>query len=72
MSIRGFVLAIVMAGVMLSAMPVGARQSDANATQSKGVGQVSAITLKVTVTISRWEGEKKVASSPYILMVVPS
>jgi hypothetical protein len=30
------------------------------------------LTLKVTVTISRWEGEKKVGSSPYVLMVVPS
>ncbi len=30
------------------------------------------VTLKVTVTISRWEGDKKVGSSPYVLMVVPS
>ena len=30
------------------------------------------ITLKVTVTISRWEGDKKVGTSPYVLMVVPS
>jgi hypothetical protein len=36
------------------------------------VGQTSAVTLKVTVTISRWDAEKKVSSSPYVLMVVPS
>ena len=30
------------------------------------------IVLKVTVNISRWEGEKKVGNSPYVLMVVPS
>ena len=30
------------------------------------------VTLKVTVAISRWSGDKKVGNSPYILMVVPS
>jgi hypothetical protein len=30
------------------------------------------VTLKVTVTISRWDGEKKLATAPYILMATPS
>lgn len=30
------------------------------------------VTLKVTVAISRWAGDKKVGNSPYVLMVVPS
>lgn len=76
MSIRRFAIAAAMAGAMLSAPTLAAQPGHASGDQApdpqKGVGPVSAVTLKVTVTISRWEGEKKIASAPYILMVVPS
>jgi len=74
-SIRRFVVAAAMAGVMLGVVPVTAEQNGGGpppAPAQAGVGTASPITLKVTVTISRWDGEKKLASAPYVLMVVPS
>ena len=68
----------VAAATMMSAVPTEAGPGQPRGDQaslpgqSSGIGATSAVTLKVTVTISRWEGEKKVASAPYILMVVPS
>ena len=70
--IRRFVAVALAAGMMLAVMPVAAREAAPQIPDPQGVGSASAVTLKVTVTISRWEGEKKVSSSPYILMVVPS
>ena len=75
MNIRRFAMAAGMAGVMLSAVSVAAKQAGGGPPQppaQAGVGQTSAVTLKVTVTISRWDAEKKVSNSPYVLMVVPS
>ena len=76
MNIRRFAMAAAMAGVMLSVVVGAAKQAGGgpacNRPAQPGVGQTSAVTLKVTVTISRWDGEKKVSSSPYVLMVVPS
>jgi hypothetical protein len=74
-NIRRFAMAAAIAGVMLSAGSVAAKQAGGGPPQTPvqpGVGQTSAVTLKVTVTISRWDAEKKVSSSPYVLMVVPS
>ena len=78
MIIRRFVVVVVMLFLVAGAAPVAARNSQAGGgpqaetQKGTGVGSSSAVTLKVTVTISRWDGEKKVASAPYILMVVPS
>ena len=75
MNIRRFAMAAGMAGVMLSAVSVAAKQAGGGPPQppaQAGVGQTSAVTLKVTVTISRWDAEKKISNSPYVLMVVPS
>lgn len=73
MTIRRFVVAAGVAAAVLGTMPVVGASGDRLAGQAQpGVGQTSAVTLKVTVTISRWDGEKKVSSSPYVLMVVPS
>ena len=77
MSIRRFVVMAAMAAAVISTAPVLARTPDRAVDQGppdaqKGFGTASAVTLQVTVTISRWEGEKKVASAPYVLLVVPS
>jgi hypothetical protein len=69
-NIRRFVVAAGVAAVMLGT-PVAGASGDQLPGQG-GIGQTSAVTLKVTVTISRWDAEKKVSSSPYVLMVVPS
>jgi len=74
-NIRRFARAAAMAGVMLSVVPVVAKQAGGGPQPppaQPGIGTTSAVTLKVTVTISRWDGEKKVSSAPYVLMVVPS
>jgi|SRR5688572_15151296 len=53
---------------LVSALPVHAQQITPSGAQTPNPGVV----LKITVNISRWEGEKKVGNSPYILMAVPS
>lgn len=54
--------------LLLSAAPALAQNISPNAPPAPNPGVV----LKVTVNISRWEGDKKVGNSPYVLMVVPS
>ena len=49
-----------------------ASPATANAQAGTQVMNEPPVTLKVTVTISKWNGEKKIASAPFILMVVPS
>ncbi len=65
-----FAILAVAAVLMLDVLPrvAAAQTMSPNAKYVADPG----LTLKVTVTISRWEGEKKVGSSPYVLMVVPS
>ena len=53
---------------LATAPPVLAQQLSGGGAPTPNPG----IVLKVTVNISRWEGEKKVGNSPYVLMVVPS
>ena len=81
MNIRRFVIAASVAAIVLGTMPLASASGDRIARQAQpglpgqgqpGVGQTSAVTLKVIVTISRWDAEKKVSNSPYVLMVVPS
>ena len=75
MNMRRFAVAASLAGMMLAVMPLAARPANAEGQipdPQQGIGAASAVTLKVTVTISKWDGEKKLSSSPYILMVVPS
>ena len=70
MNIRRSVITSALAAValLLSAAPAVAQNITPNAPPSPNPGTV----LKVTVNISRWEGDKKVGNSPYVLMVVPS
>lgn len=63
----GFVLAACAALLLAVASP-----QTANAQAGTQVMNEPPVTLKVTVTISKWNGEKKIASAPFILMVVPS
>ena len=64
----GFVAAVCAALMLVAASPLNATAQQVAGTQVSGEPPV---TLKVTVTISKWNGEKKIASSPFILMVVP-
>ena len=72
MNIRRFIVFAGVAAVMLGTPVAGASRDRLPGQTQAGVGQTSAVTLKVTITISRWDAEKKVSSSPYVLMVVPS
>ncbi len=54
--------------LLLSTASASAQNVSPNAAPAPNPG----IVLKVTVNISRWEGDKKVGNSPYVLMVVPS
>lgn len=70
MRVNRFVMLAVAAVMMIGVLPrVAAAQTITP--NSKYVADPG-LNLKITVTISRWEGEKKVGSSPYVLMVVPS
>ena len=81
MNIRRIILGVAVAAVTLGTVAGAAASGDRLAGQGQptlpgqnqsGVGQTSAVTLKVTVAISRWDGDKKISSAPYVLMVVPS
>ena len=70
MTMRRFIATACLAGaVILAAAPAAYSQQFA---QSDPQTPNPGVVLKVTVNISRWEGEKKVGNSPYVLMVVPS
>jgi hypothetical protein len=56
--------------MLASVMAPGAGAQSSGEQQS--LGEAPPVTLKVTVTISRWEGEKRISNAPYMLMVVPS
>ena len=69
MTLRKLIAGAVAALVMSSAfVPARAQQITPNSTPVPNPG----IVLKVTVNISRWEGDKKVGNSPYVLLVIPS
>ena len=69
-SLRVISAALLMT-ILAASVPMGRlRAADAGGavTQSAQAG----VTLKVTVVISRYEGEKKTGSLPFVLMVVPN
>ena len=66
-----FVVAACAAVLMMLCVPAAGRAQAMGGPNPKIVPDPG-ITLKVTVTISRWEGDKKVGSSPFVLMVKPS
>jgi hypothetical protein len=63
-----FVAAACVASLLSVPVVVSAQALSANGKAVPDPG----ITLKVSAVISRWEGDKKVGSSPFVLMVVPS
>ena len=65
----GFVLAACAVMMLAAASPLTAIDQVIAGSQ---VASEPAVTLKVTVTISKWNGDKKISSAPFILMVVPS
>ena len=69
-SLRIVSVALVMAMVAASA-PMSRLQA-AGRIEDGVQSPQAAVTLKVTVVISRFEGEKKTSSLPFVLMVVPS
>jgi hypothetical protein len=40
--------------------------------EQQSLGEAPPVTLKITVSISRWDGEKRISNAPYVLMAVPS
>lgn len=67
-----FVGAVLIAVVMAVAAPTGDRVHALG--QPASIGQETkapSVTLKLTVVISRFQGDKKTGSLPFVLMVVP-
>jgi hypothetical protein len=65
----------ILAAFCAAALTVVMLPAAASAQRMSASGKVTpdpGITLKVTVNISRWEGDKKVGNSPFVLLVVPS
>ena len=74
MRVHRFVSAVCAAMLLTIAVPrsSAAQQLTPGWKPDEGTTPPAVATLKVTVVISRWEGEKKVANSPFVLMVVSS
>ena len=70
-SLRIVSAALVMA-ILAASAPVSRLQAAGSANDSVQSAAQAPVTLKVTVVISRFEGEKKTGSLPFVLMVVPN
>ena len=70
-SLRIVSVALVMA-ILAASAPMSRAQAAGRIEDRVQSAAQAAVTLKVTVVISRFEGEKKTSSLPFVLMVVPN
>ena len=72
MKLRSFLTTVFAVILLAAAIPAPVETQSADQTAKPALPPPPAVTLKVTVSISRWEGEKRVANAPFVLTVVPS